>query len=171
MKSTHIAFAGLLGATVALGGCMEAGSRPTSSSPTYGNSTYGNSTYGDSSYGNTPYAGTTYGVVEAIDVTRGGVEGIGGTSIGVGTIIGGVVGGVLGHQVGGGTGKDVATVAGAVGGAVAGHEIERRNSQSESYRVRVRLDRGGYQELARQSVSDLRVGDRVRIDGEQVSRY
>jgi outer membrane lipoprotein SlyB len=171
MKSTHIAFAGLLGATVALGGCMEAGSRPTSSPPTYGSSTNGNSTYGDSSYGSTPYAGTTYGVVEAIDVTQGGVEGIAGTGIGVGSILGGVVGGVLGHQVGGGKGKDVATVAGLVGGAVAGHEIEKRTSQSESYQVRVRLDRGGYQVLAPQSISDLHVGDRVRVDGEQVSRY
>jgi outer membrane lipoprotein SlyB len=82
------------------------------------------------------------------------------------------VGGVLGHQVGGGTGKDIATAAGVVGGAVVGHEIEKRNQQQQDvYRIRVRLDNGGSQTMTQQSINDLRVGDRVRIENGNVYRY
>jgi len=112
------------------------------------------------------YSGTVYGVIEAIELTRGSSDGIG-----AGAVIGGVVGGMLGHQVGGGTGNDVATVAGVVGGAVAGHQIEKSNKQQEAYRMRVRLDQGGYQTVTQQSSTDLRVGDRVRIESDRVSRY
>lgn len=97
------------------------------------------------------YSGVTYGVIDSIETVSGSGGGIGG--IGAGTVIGGVVGGVLGSQVGGGTGKDVATVAGVVGGAM------------------VRLDNGGYQTVTQPSVTSLRVGDRVRIENDRVSRY
>ncbi|HEX5365023.1 MAG TPA: glycine zipper 2TM domain-containing protein [Gallionella sp.] len=107
-----------------------------------------------------------YGVVDGIEATRGSDGGIG-----AGTVIGGVVGGVLGHQVGGGTGNDVATVAGVVGGAVVGHQIEKSNRQADSYRVRVRLENGGEQTVTQQSIDDLRIGDRVRIESGRVSRY
>ncbi|MHB1292568.1 MAG: outer membrane lipoprotein [Sulfuricella sp.] len=78
---------------------------------------------------------------------------------------------MLGHQVGGGTGKDVATVAGVVGGAMAGHQIEKSNKPQDAYRIRVRLDNGGYQTVTQQSINDMRVGDRVRIENDRVSRY
>jgi outer membrane lipoprotein SlyB len=107
-----------------------------------------------------------YGVVDAIESTRGGSDGIG-----AGAIIGGVVGGVLGSQVGGGTGKDVATVAGVVGGAVAGHQIEKGRQQQDSYRIRVRLENGGHQTVTQPDIDGLRVGDRVRIENDRVSRY
>ena len=117
----------------------------------------------------------TYGVIEAIETVPGdsGSGGIAGSGIGAGTIIGGVVGGVLGHQVGGGTGQDIATAAGVVGGAVVGHEIDKRNQQQQDdvYSIRVRIDNGGYQTLTQQSINDLRVGDRVRIENGNIYRY
>ena len=117
------------------------------------------------------YSGTMYGVIESIEMAPGESGGIAGSGIGAGTVIGGVVGGVLGHQVGAGTGKDIATAAGVVGGAVVGHEIEKRNQQQQNvYRIQVRLDHGGYQTMTQQSLNDLRVGDRVRIENGNLYR-
>ena len=116
------------------------------------------------------YSGTMYGVIESIEMVPA-ESGIAGSGIGAGTVIGGVVGGVLGHQVGGGTGKDIATAAGVVGGAVVGHEIDKRNQQQQNvYRIQVRLNNGGYQTMTQQSLNDLRVGDRVRIENGNLYR-
>jgi outer membrane lipoprotein SlyB len=65
----------------------------------------------------------------------------------------------------------VATVAGAVGGAVAGHQIEKGNKQQDESRIRVRLDNGAYLTMTQQGNTDLRVGDRVRIENGRISRY
>ncbi len=145
MKTAQIVIAAFLATAALLSGCANSGSRPPSNS--------------SSNYG------ADYGVIESIETARGSGDGIG-----AGTVIGGVVGGVLGHQVGGGTGKDVATVAGVVGGAMVGHEMEKNNSQPDAYRIRVRLENGQYQTVTQQSVTDLRVGDRVRIENGRVSR-
>lgn len=151
MKTPQIVIAAFLSVAALMSGCAGTDTRPVSSSSSY--------------------SGATYGVVDAIELVRGSSDGIGGSGIGAGTVIGGVVGGVLGHQVGGGTGKDVATVVGAVGGAMAGHQIEKSNKQPDAYRIQVRLDNGGYQTVTQPSIADLRVGDRVRIDNDRVSRY
>ena len=151
MKTPQIVIATFLTAAALLSGCASTDTRPASSSSSY--------------------SGASYGVIDAIETTRSGSDGIGGSGIGAGAVIGGVVGGVLGHQVGGGTGQDIATVAGVVGGAVAGHQIEKSTKQQDAYRIRVRLDNGGYQTVTQQSISDLRVGDRVRIENDRVSRY
>ena len=147
MKTPKIVTVALFAVAALMSGCAATDSRPASSSSSYSNA--------------------AYGVIDAIEATR-----VGSDEIGAGAVIGGVVGGVLGHQVGGGTGKDVATVAGVVGGAVAGHQIEKsRRQQQDAYRIRVRLDNGGSQTVTQQSISDLRVGDRVRIENDRVSRY
>jgi len=92
--------------------------------------------------------------------------------IGAGTVVGGVVGGLLGNQVGSGTGRTAATAAGAVGGAVAGHEVDKRRQQPASmYQVGVRLDNGSYQTVMQDSVADLSVGNRVRIENGRAYRY
>ena len=142
MKTTRIVSAFFLAAMALMSGCAGTDSRSTSS-----------------------YPGAAYGTIDAIETTRGSSD------IGAGAVIGGVVGGVLGSQVGSGTGKDVATVAGVVGGAVAGHQIEKSAKQQDAYRIRVRLDNGGYQTVTQQSITGLRVGDRVRIENDRVSRY
>lgn len=151
MKTPQIIIATFLAVAALMSGCASTDSRPVSSSPSYSRA--------------------AYGVIDAIEITRGSSDGIGGSGIGAGAVIGGVVGGVLGHQVGGGTGKDVATVAGAVGGAMAGHQIEKSTKPQDAYRIRVRLDNGGVQTVTQQSTADLRVGDRVRIENDRVSRY
>lgn len=147
MKTAQIVIATFLTVAALVSGCANTESRPVSSS-------------------SSSYSSVAYGVVDAIELTRGSSDGIG-----AGAVIGGIVGGVLGHQVGSGTGQDVATVAGAVGGAVAGHQIEKSNKQQDAYRIQVRLDHGGYQAVTQQSIGDLRVGDRVRIENDRVSRY
>jgi uncharacterized protein YcfJ len=89
-----------------------------------------------------------------------------------GVVIGGIIGGLIGHQIGGGTGQTVATVAGAAGGAYAGSQIEqRRRAPNESFRVTVRMDDGTYRTITEDNITDLRTGDRVRVDGNTISRY
>lgn len=153
MKTSQIVIATFLTATALMSGCANTGSNPMPSSSSSG------------------YANPVYGVIDAIEITSSSNTGIGGSGVGAGAVIGGVVGGVLGNQVGNGTGRDVATVAGVVGGAVVGNEIEKSKRQPDSYRIRVRLDNGGYQTITQPITSDLRVGNRVRIENERVYRY
>jgi len=152
MKSPQIVIAVFLATSALMSGCANTYSPPVTSAPSYSNA--------------------TYGVIDAIEIASESSGGIGGSGIGAGAVIGGVVGGVLGHQIGSGTGQDVATAAGVVGGAVVGHQIEKSNKQQQNvYRIRVRLDNGGYQSVTLQSIGDLRVGDRVRVENNNVSRY
>ncbi len=92
---------------------------------------------------------------------------------GLGAILGGVAGAVVGRQIGGGTGRDLATIAGAVGGALAGNEIEKSGNAKvvQTYRATVRLDSGSARAYELPSASDLHIGDRVRIQNGQLSRY
>jgi len=117
---------------------------------------------------NHPTQGQSYqvGTVDRIEVINRGS----GNNV-AGTIIGGIVGGLIGTQIGSGTGRTAATVAGAVGGAVAGNVIEgRRRADHETFRVTVRLDNGAVQTVTQENISDLRTGDRVRLDGNVISR-
>lgn len=86
---------------------------------------------------------------------------------GAGAVLGGVVGAALGNQVGKGNGRAAATVVGGVGGAVAGHEIEKRRADPVvvGYKVTVQMEDGSTRQLQPEKVGDLRVGDRVRLDG------
>jgi outer membrane lipoprotein SlyB len=92
---------------------------------------------------------------------------------GLGAVLGGVAGGVVGHQIGGGTGRDLATIAGVVGGAVAGNAIEKNRNPnvSQAYRVTVQLDNGGMRAYDLPATGELRIGDRVRVQGGQLFRY
>lgn len=145
MKTTQIIVVTLFTLAALMNGCANTDSRSASSS----------------------YSRSSYGVIDAIET----VHRMDDNSIGAGTVLGGAVGGVLGNQVGDGTGKDLATVAGVVGGAMVGHEMEKKNRQQDTYYVRVRLENGGYQTVTRQNISDLRIGDQVRIENDRVSRY
>ena len=92
-------------------------------------------------------------------------------SSGGGAVLGAIIGGVIGHQIGGGTGKALATGAGAVGGAVAGNAIEMHNKRDdEIYRVSVRFEDGSVRSYDFQRIDDLRVGDRVKLEGGQIHR-
>ncbi|MGV8893518.1 MAG: glycine zipper 2TM domain-containing protein [Burkholderiaceae bacterium] len=110
-----------------------------------------------------------YGVIDSIQMVQANAN----SGVGVGAVAGGVVGGLLGNQVGGGTGRTVATIAGVVGGAMAGNQIEQSNRAQtrDMYQIRVRLNNGGYQTINQDSIADLRIGNRVRIEGDRVYRY
>lgn len=156
MKKVHgITAASVIAAGMFLGGCSSPMQQPTSSQPY--------PTSSSSSYSN------GYGVVESIQMVNSNNNSGG---IGTGAVLGGVAGGVLGNQVGGGSGKTAATVAGTVGGAVIGHQIEQRNkTQSATYQIGVRMDNGTYQTVMQDTVSDLGVGNRVRIENGRAYRY
>ncbi len=145
MNVRNLIGAALVGGALALGGCATPGYYPPGA-----------------------YAAprVEYGVVEGIDAFRGAPA-----SSGAGAVIGGIAGGVLGHQIGGGTGNTVATIAGAVGGAVVGNEVERsNNANATGYRIRVRTDSGGVINVDNPTDLNLRVGDRVRIEGGRIFR-
>lgn len=90
---------------------------------------------------------------------------------GAGAVVGGVLGAVLGNQVGKGNGRTAATAVGAVGGAVVGNHVEKSRSESVvGYRVTVQMDNGSTRSLQRSQLNDLRVGDRVRVDGSALHR-
>ncbi|MGB3072536.1 MAG: glycine zipper 2TM domain-containing protein [Ottowia sp.] len=116
---------------------------------------------------NQGYAG--YGTVTNVQMVRTGGGGTGGVA---GTAIGGVAGGVLGNQVGGGRGRTAATVAGAIGGALIGNAIERNRTAPgmDVYRVTVQLENGAMQSFDYQQAPNVRPGDRVRVDGNQLYR-
>jgi outer membrane lipoprotein SlyB len=108
-----------------------------------------------------------YGRVQAIEPLR--TEG---NATGGGAAIGGILGGVLGNQFGGGSGRTVTTIAGVLGGAVLGNKVERDNNGGgkDVYRVTVRFDSGEQRAFDYQQIGDIRVGDRVKFDGNQVYR-
>lgn len=122
--------------------------------------------YPPAGYQSAPPASYSVGVVDQIEViTQGENHNV------AGTVIGGIVGGLIGHQIGHGSGQTAATIAGAAGGAVAGHELqERSRGANEAFRVTVRLDNGAYLTVVQSDITDLRTGDRVRVEGDRVYR-
>jgi outer membrane lipoprotein SlyB len=93
-----------------------------------------------------------------------------GQGSGAGALLGGLLGGVLGHQVGNGRGRDAATAVGAVGGAVLGNQVERNNNASRSYDVRVRMEDRSFRTVRYEVEPNVRVGDKVRLEGGRLVR-
>ena len=121
------------------------------------------------SIGNTPVYGpqAEYGRVQSIDLLRAESQTSGG-----GAVLGGLLGAVVGRQVGSGNGRTAGTLVGAVGGALIGNQIEKgQRGAQDVYRVVIRTEGGGMRSFDYQQLADLHVGDRVRIDGNQVYRY
>lgn len=113
------------------------------------------------------YHGVQYGVVQNIETVRAQSQTSGG-----GAIVGGVVGGLIGHQVDHGARKDLATGVGVVAGALIGNEIEKNNRGAHDiYRVTVQTERGGVRSFDYATLNDLRIGDRVRIENNQLYRW
>jgi len=107
-----------------------------------------------------------YGRVTDIDVLTVESRPSGG-----GAVLGAVIGGVIGHQVGKGTGRDLATGAGVIGGAMAGNSVEKRNGRdTDIYRITVKFKNGSRQQFDYEEINDLRVGDRVKVEGGQIER-
>jgi outer membrane lipoprotein SlyB len=114
---------------------------------------------------NDPYV--EFGVVSSLDPVHASQ-----TTSGGGAVIGGVAGAVVGRQFGEkGGGRALGTALGAFVGVILGNEIERQNSKAQGYtRVRVQLEQGGERQFNLSQSADLRVGDRVRIENNQVFR-
>ena len=127
-----------------------------------------------------------YGRVSSIEVVQTPAQTQGS---GVGALIGGVAGAAVGRQIGGGSGRDAVTVVGelagrqigggsgrdaaTVVGALAGNAVEKsRNSAlSQSQRVFVQLDSGGVRSYDVLATGQFRVGDRVRVENNQLARW
>ncbi len=131
--------------------------------PAYGG--YGNTA---PAQGGTQY-GVQYGQVQSIEVVRGEQA----PAVPAGAVLGAVLGGVLGNQVGSGSGRAAATGAGVIGGALLGDRIQksREPAAGEMVRVLVRFDNGSTRYFDYGQPVDLRVGDRVRVDNDRVTRY
>ena len=110
----------------------------------------------------------SYGVVRSIESVNTASD----QPHGGGAVVGGIVGAVVGRQFADSNhGKNVGTVAGAVGGALIGNEIEKNvRRDQQGVRVNVQVDQGGVRAFDFKSIGELRVGDRVRIDGNQLYR-
>lgn len=93
-----------------------------------------------------------------------------GEGTGLGAITGGVLGGVLGHQIGGGRGKDVATVAGVAGGAYAGNQVEKNAKSRTQHQVIVKLETGASRTFTFNSGTAYRVGDKIKIVDNRLTR-
>lgn len=135
-----------------------------------GNNSYPGNNAAQGNYPTQQY-GTEYGRVTNIYEHR---DQRSGRTSGTGAVLGAVVGAVLGNQVGGGTGRAAATAIGAVGGGLAGNAIEGNNNErgrADGFRIVVSLDQGGQRDYDVSHPGDLRVGDRVRLNNGQISRY
>lgn len=130
------------------------------------------STYPAGSYPNQSGNYVEYGRVTNIEVVSTGSTSNTGNA-GAGTIIGGVAGAVVGNQIGHGSGRAAATLLGALGGAMVGNQIDRnRNSGGNAgavYRVTMQTDNGAWRSYD-VGATDLRIGERVRVENGQIFR-
>ena len=86
--------------------------------------------------------------------------------LGLGAEVGTSAGGLIGNQAGGGTRRDLVTVLATIGGGPAADETPDRYEQArEGQRVVVRLDNGVGIAVTQEAEPDLRVGERVRVEG------
>ena len=157
ISSFGIAF---VAGAIALAGCAEGpGYQSQYPSPQpYPAQQYPNQGYSQGYQGQGAY----FGVVDRIEViNRGNPNNVGGT------VIGAIVGGLIGSQIGGsGTGA----VVGAVGGAVVGNTISRQRASNEAFRISIRMNDGSYRTMDEPNIADLRTGDRVRVEGNNIYR-
>jgi outer membrane lipoprotein SlyB len=165
---THFRLACLTTAIVLAGGlaaCAEPMTRTTVSS-------YPAPTYSSPApvYSAPPPAYVEYGRVANIEVLR--TETKPQSSPG-GMIIGAIAGGLLGNTIGKGGGRDVATIGGAIAGGAVGNQVGRSSAQgsvSDAYRVSIQTDNGSFRSYDIDTASNLRIGDRVRIENGQIFR-
>ncbi|WPB58184.1 glycine zipper 2TM domain-containing protein [Xylophilus sp. GOD-11R] len=116
-----------------------------------------------------PQVYTEYGRVANIEVMQ---QEVARQPSGAGALIGGVLGAVVGNQIGHGGGRALATGVGLMGGAVAGNTLEgnQRGPVVQTYRVSIQVENGSTRTFDVPSPGDLRIGDRVRIQNNQLQR-
>jgi outer membrane lipoprotein SlyB len=116
----------------------------------------------------TAAAAVTYGSVRSIDRAGSSAE----RPHGAGAVVGGILGAVIGRQFADGTaGRNVGTAIGAAAGAFIGNEIEKSVRRDRAtVRIAVTLDDGSVRHFDFKEPGDLRVGDRVRVEGNMLYR-
>jgi outer membrane lipoprotein SlyB len=132
--------------------------------PTYPTSSYPTTTY--------PVAGVEYGRILNIEYMPVGTAAPQGQGI-LGAVVGGLAGAALGSTIGGGSGRTAATILGGVAGAAVGNSIARNQAgvtTAPGYRITMQTDSGVVRTYEVPATGDLRVGDRVRIDGGVIYR-
>ena len=135
---------------------------PTQQGPRYGQAP---AAPGYSNYPSNPGQGL-YGTVQSVDLVQAENQ-----TSGAGAVLGGVIGGVIGRQFGNGSGRHVGTAVGVVGGAVAGNQIEKnQRGARDFYRVNVRFQDGSQRSFDYDQAVDLRPGDRVTLQNNQLVR-
>ena len=119
-------------------------------------------------YGASQSAYASYGHVARIE----SVQARHNTS-GAGALVGGATGAVIGRQFGNSSnGRAMGTFLGAIAGVFIGNEIEKDQSgRSDVVRISVALDDGGLRNFDYRDTGGLRVGDRVRIEGDRLYRF
>jgi outer membrane lipoprotein SlyB len=110
---------------------------------------------------------TSYGWVRSIESVSEADQ-----ARGTGALIGGMIGAVIGRQMADSShGRNIATAIGAAAGALIGHEIDKGSRRDRaSVRITVTLDGGGTRSFEWKDAGGLRVGDRVRVEGNQLFR-
>ncbi len=118
-------------------------------------------------YASNPGYYAQFGQVVNVEYLRGG-----GSPGVAGAVVGGAVGGLAGNQIGRGSGRAAATIVGVIGGALIGSAIEQNANRGgrEYYRVTVQLDNGAVRSFDYAQPPDVIIGDRVRIEGNQLYR-
>ena len=107
-----------------------------------------------------------------MEIRRGVIEQINSVQIdsnhhqGVGAVAGGLAGLGIGSLIGAGTGRDVAMVLGTLGGALIGNEVQKKHDRPVvGQQVIVRISNGVLVSVTQPASSNLRVGQRVYIEG------
>ncbi len=109
-----------------------------------------------------------YGYVDRVELCATGND----APVGVGTLLSGTASGILGEPTGRRADLDAAMMAAAPPSDIAvGNEIGQNNRvDSTRYRIVVRLDSGVIMTVEDKRSTDLRAGDRVRVENNRVSR-
>jgi outer membrane lipoprotein SlyB len=150
---------GVIAATLAACGTTPVATYPTTTVTTYPTAT-------------APVAAMEFGRITNIEYMPVGSTVSGGPNI-LGAVVGGAAGALLGRQIGSGSGRDAATVLGGVAGAVIGSQVARNSAGATTqpgYRITMVTDQGLTRVYEVPATGDLRVGDRVRVDGGVIYR-
>ncbi|QJW84885.1 glycine zipper 2TM domain-containing protein [Ramlibacter terrae] len=119
-----------------------------------------------------PVAGMEYGRILNIEYLPVGTAAPQSSGV-LGAVVGGVAGALPGSTIGGGSGRTAATVLGGVAGAAVGSNIQRNQqgvTTAPGYRITMQTDQGSVRTYEVPATGDLRVGDRVRVEGGVIHR-
>lgn len=167
MQTSRILAIGVLSSSLALTGCI----MPTANGGTTNSGLISNNNTAVIAGTNSPYNGFGQVVnVQMVQANRGGTS-----QVSKGALIGGLAGGVIGNRIGDKKEEQaIGTIAGAAIGALVGHVIEQqaygRYYGKPIYRVTARGNDGVLRSYDYPQNPNVRVGERVQIQGTKLYR-